>query len=505
MYTNYTNYTNYTSYKNHKNIEIFDGPEYEKNRSATAYPYEERYDDHIVKLNGLNYSNEKLSIKLDNDILSCHTMILGGIGMGKTNTFKSIVNQVSPSLTSNDIMLIFDTKGDFYKTFGVSGKDIIISNTPIEDSKGVRDAGNIWNIFLELNPSKLYETSNEIASMIFAPHVKTSANTFFPLSAKSLFAAVIRALYRIYTFDKYTKGKDSILKFKEEYLFPSNKLLKDFFRGKNIYAGVDESLRKDDTLNNIINLLSYVEEENGALGYINSNYNKESIMDGQTMGIIAELRLVVDELFIGNFAKEGSFSIRNAIAKRDGKRIFIEYDIVEGEVLSPIYSLLVDLAIKEALSPENENKNRNAYFIIDEFKLLPHLRHIDDAVNFGRSLGVKFVIGVQNISQIYENYGENRAMNILSGFLTTFAFKVSDFATRKYLTELFGTNMKIIAYLSKESKRGMVENLERGNVVEDWDIQNLKKYECIVRITNSEYNSPFFFKTLPFKKTVSRG
>jgi hypothetical protein len=93
-------------------------------------------------------------------------------------------------------------------------------------------------------------------------------------------------------------------------------------------------------------------------------------------------------------------------------------------------------------------------------------------------------------------------MNILSGFLNVMSFKVGDYATRKYLVELFGENRKRTSYLSAISSRGVVESLEKGNVVEDWDIQKMKKYECIVRLCNDdeEYSSPFIFKTLRFTK-----
>ena len=455
----------------------------------------------IIKIGGLTFNDSKqqkipdvpITVKLDEAILSKHILVLGGIGTGKTNLFKSIISQSSESLREKDSMLIFDTKGEFYRLFGESN-DIVITNYPLKDSQGKtcpQNKGNIWNIFEELNGDKLYETSNEIASMLFAPHVEKTSNSFFPLAAKSVFSAVLRAIYRIYKDDQ-----------SELISIPSNKLLKEFFNGKNIYARADESLTSNDTLSNIISLLYSDPEERGALGYISQNTNSDGSRDGQTLGILAELRLVIDEIFVGNFAKEGTFSISKTFRQRDGKRIFLEYDIEEGNVLSPVYSLLVDLAIKESLNPQNEDANVNSYFIIDEFKLLPHLNHIDDAVNFGRSLGVKFIIGLQNISQIVAHYGNEGAMNILSGFSTIFAFKVGDYATRAYISQLFGTNQKLTTYLSAINSRGIIETLNDSHVVEDWDILSLKKGECIVRLASDSDDacSPFFLKTLLFSK-----
>ena len=468
-----------------KNVSVFEGPSY-----IADFKHNE-YTDPIIEIKGLNGLGLDATIGFDADMLSKHLLILGGIGMGKTNLFKDIVKQASSDMKKDDVMLIFDTKGDFYNTFGDTKKDILISNTPVRNAKGVlTEPGeeSTWNIFLELDSDKLYETSNEIASMIFAPHIEKSSQSFFPLAAKSIFAAVLREIYRC---SGEVKGH-----------FPNNELLKSFFNGENIYEGVDESLREGNSvLTNIVTLLA-PSKDSGALGYICVPENEGDPVDGQTLGVLAELQLVIDELFIGSFARKGSFSIRNAFRNRGGKRIFLEYDIVEGGVLSPIYSLLVDLAIKESLDARADRRDPNAYFVIDEFKLLPNLKHMDDAVNFGRSLGVKFIIGVQNVSQIIENYGEDGAMNILSGFLNIMSFKVSDHATRKYLIELFGENRKRTAYLSVINSRGVVEALEKGNVVEDWDLQKMKKYECIVRLCSEdeEYSSPFIFRTLRFTK-----
>ena len=171
--------------------------------------------------------------------------------------------------------------------------------------------------------------------------------------------------------------------------------------------------------------------------------------------------------------------------KKGGKRIFIEYDIGVGSMLSPIYTLLFDLAIKEALC--RKKSAGNVFFAVDEFKLLPNLKHIDDAVNFGRSLGIKFMIGIQNTDQIIEAYNENMAMNIFSGFLNQFAFKVNDFSTRKYIKERAGTNRKKTVYKTT----AVHESIEAANVIEDWDVSNLLLGQAVVSLNNSE---PFIFR-----------
>ena len=210
---------------------------------------------------------------------------------------------------------------------------------------------------------------------------------------------------------------------------------------------------------------------------------------GQTLGVTAELQQLVREIFIGSFKQNGSLSVRDLVRNKGGRVVFIEYDLSIGSVLTPIYKLLFDLAIKEALCrTENEG---NVFFLMDEFRLLPHLQHIDNGVNFGRSLGAKFIVGVQNIDQIAEAYGDNLAQSILSGFSTVFSFRVNDPHSRQYIKDLYGQNIKMQTYLSAVQNRGLTEQIREGWVVEDSDITDLKLGQAVVSTPGCE---PFMFQ-----------
>lgn len=123
--------------------------------------------------------------------------------------------------------------------------------------------------------------------------------------------------------------------------------------------------------------------------------------------------------------------------------------------------------------------------------MLPNLSHVDDAVNFGRSLGIKFMIGIQNVNQIFDNYGEERGKSLLSGFLTSVCFRVTDEASRNYIKGLFGTNRKKEVFMSSVSGRGVTEQIRDSNVVEDWDVLRLGIGEAIIGLPGAE---PFIFK-----------
>lgn len=396
-----------------------------------------------ITFNGKNGNDEPDRFVLTEKLLSQHLMLIGGIGSGKTNTFNQILQNIVPQLSSRDVMIIFDTKGDFYKEFYRPG-DIVISN----DGTACGSTGiDYWNIINELDSNAgLKEDVIEISNALFADKLKKAGdNAFFPQAAKDIMSAVL------YHF-ALVKNKGIV---------------------KSDNFTISEAMKKEgvDWYRSILSMYPN-------FAAMQSYIPKDAM--GQALGVLAELQQVVRSVFVGNFAKRGTLSIRNLVRNKGGKKIFIEYDIGIGGMLTPIYSLLFDLAIKEALC--RSKSDGNVFFVCDEFKLLPNLKHIDDAVNFGRSLGIKFMIGVQNVDQIIDIYGENMAKNIFSGFLNLFAFKVSDYSTRNFIKERCGENRKCTVYKST----AVQETISMAHVVEDWDIASLKLGEAIVSINTAE-------------------
>lgn len=426
-------------------IEVFDGNEL--HTTPILYPTTNPRCAFI----GTGPDGKDLYVPIDANLLSRHMVLLGGIGTGKTNTFNQIVGQLRESMTNDDIMIIFDTKGDFYHEFYRPG-DIVISN---DETATGPNGDDYWNIFNEIEHDEhMEENIVEIAKSLFHQKIEKTNQPFFPNAAKDLFSAILTHFTR------------------KEELQGNNKALREFLDGSPT-AEIREMLKQHDDLKAMV---SYIFDDRSP----------------QTQGVISELQQLSREIFLGNFKKEGTLSMRNIVRNKGGKLVFIEYDLGIGNMLSPIYSLLFDLAIKEALC--RKKSEGSVYFITDEFSLIPNLQHVDDAVNFGRSLGVKFMIGIQNIDQVYENYGENRARSLLSGFLTSVCFRVNDGKSKEYIKELHGVNRKKEIYMASIQGRGLVENVRDANVVEDWDITRLGLGQAIIGFPGQP---PFIFQ---FKK-----
>lgn len=404
----------------------------------------------IYMMPGKNKRGEPGAIPIGNNILSRHMLFLGGIGTGKTNAMNLFIRNTRRTMTKDDVMVIFDTKGDYYREFYQPG-DIVICN---DDRATGGFQTDYWNLFNEVTADeRIEENVLEIANVLFSEKINKSSQPFFPSAAKDLFYALMMHLIRT---DSLANRRNN----------------------KSLRAYMD--MMSPELM---IQVLDQHDDMRAMQSYI---FDPKS---GQSLGVMAELQQLVREIFVGNFKKNGSLSMRDIVREKGGKVVFIEYDLSIGSILTPIYRLLIDLAIKETLS-RKENSG-NVFFFIDEFRLLPQLDHIDDGINFGRSLGAKFFVGIQNINQVIAAYGEDVGRSMLSGFGTTFAFRINDGVSRDFIKNLSGKNIKKQTFMSSVQTQGISEQLREANVIEDSDINNLRIGECIVSTIKGE---PFVFR-----------
>ena len=197
----------------------------------------------------------------------------------------------------------------------------------------------------------LEENILEIATTLFEEKIKSSSQPFFPNAAKDIFAALMMHISR------HANDEDHA----------NNKYLRTCFDTFKV-STMKQILEMNTDLKS---MRTYIEDEKS----------------GQTLGVVSEMQQLVREIFVGNFKQKGNLSIREIVRNKGNQVVFVEYDLGIGQVLSPIYRIIFDLAIKEALC--RTSNEGNVYFLLDEFRLLPHLKHIDDGVNFGRRFGSK--------------------------------------------------------------------------------------------------------------------
>lgn len=408
----------------------------------------------VLTLRG-EFNGKPASFGLGEDIISKHMMLVGGTGCGKSTLFYHIIEQLKRKMTADDVMIVFDSKGDFYSKFYSKDKDCVIGNSPQYMQQSER-----WNIFKEIladgwDERQVMINAIEICKTLFDDRTKNNtSNPFFPNAARDLLSAILVATVRIGVGEK--------------------QFINENFYNSRIKEFLDSSSGQDlcdylDGFGDMRSVMSYIEGDSA-----------------QSQGVLAEMFSVVRDVFIGVFCEKGKFSMRNFVRQKGGRTLFIEYDLAIGSVLTPVYKILFDLALKEALG--RTKSQGNVYFICDEFKLLPNLQHIDDGVNFGRSLGVKVFAGLQSIEQLFEIYGPSRGKNLAAGFSSILAFRANDVTTRKYISELHGQNMVLEQY--RMLNNTVVEEKRIGSTVEDWDLNSLNVGEAIVGLP---FAPPFRF------------
>lgn len=83
-------------------------------------------------------------VRIDEELCSRHVLAIGGTGSGKTNLLFTMLDQIYGGMNANDVMIVFDSKGDYYKRFS-SGKPMgsvaVLGNSSEYARRSVK-----WNI-----------------------------------------------------------------------------------------------------------------------------------------------------------------------------------------------------------------------------------------------------------------------------------------------------------------------------------------------------------------------
>ena len=401
---------------------------------------------------------------IDDPSVFKNTLLLGGAGSGKTNVMNQFVAQTRSwnyyDNSEDSICLIFDTKGDYirHRNFYQTG-DYILAN-----DRTFRDRSAVWNIFDEIlidgkQPIDYEVNAREIASVLFKDR-GSKTQPFFANAARDIFANTLIYFIR--------RRRDNPSRWRDKL---HNKYLVTFLMGT--------------APSQFAKYFQLYPDMHGLISYIGDGTSN------QALGVFGELRSMLYDCFQGVFAREPdtchpSFSIRQAVRQKGNKAIFILYDLSIGETMTPIYRLLVDLALKESLGGST---NGRTHIFLDELKLLPKITHLEDALNFGRSKRVSVTAGLQSIGQIYEAYGKEAGQVILGGFGNVIAFRMPDYESREYVSKLFGPN--VMSYRYYNLSNTPIDKERQGFTVEQWDLQNLKPGQAVVGLASQA--TPFSF------------
>ena len=157
-------------------------------------------------------SKTKKLFGMSKAMLAYGLLAIGAPGTGKTNFFNMVFECLLATMEPTDVMVIFDTKGDYLETFGkrIPDKEKII----IGNSETYRNITAYHNIFAEVMPRGLdgklvYTTESdedalELCEQLFQT-MNSETQPIFPAMAEQVVAAVIIYYMRTYWRSEQSK------------------------------------------------------------------------------------------------------------------------------------------------------------------------------------------------------------------------------------------------------------------------------------------------------------
>lgn len=324
--------------------------------------------------------------------------VVGEPDSGKTNTIETLVYQMEPA--ADEPVVVFEYKADYRRFLenewsrgrdaGEDGQPEIVYLSPDSASVG-------WNIFLELEHGA---TIGELSRALFPRpgDGASEATAFFAKASRQLFVAVVT----------YLRGE-------AEARHPTNADLVGFVR----------STDRDEMYD--------VLTESGRPDFAAARSALDPDAERQAAGVYADFQQQITDMFRGDFATEGEFSIGEFWKNPRGRILVLDVPAMQSESVKPIYRFFIDWAARHALSDD-----RNSYFVLDEFARLPRLRKLGDLINVGRGRRTQLILGVQSVAQVYATYGRDRGKALLSGLVQSIIMRVGDQDSADYARSQIG-------------------------------------------------------------------
>lgn len=361
-----------------------------------------------------------------------HTMICGTTGAGKTNAINTFVNQ----LKDQDIKtVIVDTTGNYIENYYDEEKDYLLN--PF-------DARNTyWDLWSEAVDD--YEYLEFADSLI---PVKFRQDEFWVNASRQLLTVGITAL-------------------KKENNFSIKELL-NFL----VVLPLDQAHKKlGHTL-----VSAYLDPQN----------------EKTALSIRASMISSLWSLqYLSKPATNTSFSIRKWCENDEDRGwLFLSATPTQRNILQPLLSGWLSIAVK-SLMARGKHPTRRLWCIIDELSSLNHLPILKTGLAEVRKCGGCFLVGFQDMDQIYETYGQYTARSIL-GFLNTRVAMTSQELQAEVLSKMFGQKeikdqVRSISFGANDMRDGvsLTEHLREKPVISPTDIMMLGKGEAYVKFSGN--------------------
>lgn len=348
---------------------------------------------------------EEVQVGLSDFQLEKGIALIGAPGTGKSTAMSSILRQLRMGMTDQDILFIFDPKGDFRKDLSKEG-DIFLGC-----GSGGRAPNVRWSLFKEAIAGCRTQGEVDVRVRTIAQRLIPHENIQTPIftdGPRQACAALI----------------DTFLHCPQ--LLPAGQLTNEaflhFVAQMDFQTVIYASKRYKGLMRDLL----------GETGRVNVT------QQSHRMEVLVNTNLVLEGFNRAVEAKAPLFSVVQAEKERGGQVVFLQLDMASSGLQSECCGLLVDLLIGAAL--DNSKRQGMVYLGLDELPQLgkPTIDAVQKAAAVGRDKGICLITAFQSLSQLEEICGQEASAALMNNLQTSFHFRTSDGSTKRRVQALCG-------------------------------------------------------------------
>jgi type IV conjugative transfer system coupling protein TraD len=207
-----------------------------------------------------------------------------------------------------------------------------------------------------------------------------------------------------------------------------------------------------------------------------------------TVSIRSTLTSKIQSLEIMAREPQGQFSFRHWMQETDKGWLFLATRADQREVLCPLISAHLSMALK-ALMQQFPDPKRRCWFVIDELPALNKTPALLTAATEGRKYGACLVLGIQDMAQLKAKYGIHESQTLLNQMNTKVLFRFTDPDITQMISKMLGDKeeglMKESLSFGANTMRDGVnlnEQIVKEPIVSPTEIASLQNLECFVRL-----------------------
>ena len=218
--------------------------------------------------------------------------------------------------------------------------------------------------------------------------------------------------------------------------------------------------------------------------------------------LISVLAEGVEPLIYLHGAK-GRFSIKEWVNRplagnaTDSGFLFLSAPESHMDALRPLLGFWSELAVSALLS-RHDTPRTTTWFVLDEFHSAGKIEKLADGPQRLRKYGGAVVLGFQQVSQLQDLYGPDKAKTIIGQCQTKLILRAGDFDTATLMSDQLGRRVmrrveENTSYGANSIRDGvgLTPKEELEPVVLPEDVQNFPKFQGMIRVSNARASKPF--------------